>query len=207
MGPRFANVFINSEKSDIHGEDLKCIIKCAGNVIKLAPCIATAVATKNPLALLNCGISKGKVCDGSHISERDLVAQLAEPLKHFKIDAPTLAKIKSALRESSAGERAYNTGRVTALRTEETRLRTWIEKAYADRLDELLTVDEYRAKWNLQSDHPMTAPGYSERRSTMAKQLGLGRGGRGASVEGSGPAASEVQPRRRGRPRSTAASA
>ena len=90
--------------------------------------------------------SKGKVCDGSHISERDLVAQLAEPLKHFKIDAPTLAKIKSALRDSSAGERAYNTGRVTALRTEETRLRTWIEKAYADRLDELLTIDEYREK-------------------------------------------------------------
>lgn len=90
--------------------------------------------------------SKGKVCDGSHISERDLVAQLGEPLKNFKIDVPTLAKIKSALRESAAGERAYNTDRITALRSEETRLQIWIDKAYADRLDDLLTVDEYRKK-------------------------------------------------------------
>jgi len=41
-----------------------------------------------------------------------------------------------------------------------------------------LTPDEYRARWNLPHDHAMTAPAYSERRSTMAKQLGLGRGGR-----------------------------
>jgi len=45
-----------------------------------------------------------------------------------------------------------------------------------------LSVDQYRARWSLRLDHPITAPGYSERRSTMAKQLGLGRT-RGASVE------------------------
>jgi predicted transcriptional regulator len=45
-----------------------------------------------------------------------------------------------------------------------------------------LTADEYRARWNLKRDHPVTAPGYSERRSTMAKQLGLGRI-RGTSAE------------------------
>ena len=39
-----------------------------------------------------------------------------------------------------------------------------------------LTSDEYRARWHLKPDHPVTAPGYSERRSTMAKQNGLGRG-------------------------------
>ena len=38
-----------------------------------------------------------------------------------------------------------------------------------------LTTDEYRARWNLSRDHAMTAPGYSKRRSTMAKQLGLGQ--------------------------------
>ncbi len=90
--------------------------------------------------------SGGKVCDGSHISERDLVAQLGEPLKGLKMDAPTLAKIKAALRESSQGERTYHTERVTALRTEEAKLRTWIDKAYADRLDDVLTVEEYKEK-------------------------------------------------------------
>jgi predicted transcriptional regulator len=44
-----------------------------------------------------------------------------------------------------------------------------------------LTVAKYRERWNLSGDHPMTAPAYSERRSTMAKELGLGRGGRGAA--------------------------
>jgi predicted transcriptional regulator len=39
-----------------------------------------------------------------------------------------------------------------------------------------LTTDEYRERWNLKLDHPVTAPSYSERRSTMAKQIGLGRG-------------------------------
>ena len=38
-----------------------------------------------------------------------------------------------------------------------------------------LTPDEYRAKWSLPRNHPMTAPKYSEARSTLAKSLGLGR--------------------------------
>jgi predicted transcriptional regulator len=32
----------------------------------------------------------------------------------------------------------------------------------------------YRVRWKLATDHALTAPAYSERRSTMAKQLGLG---------------------------------
>ncbi len=46
-----------------------------------------------------------------------------------------------------------------------------------------MTPDEYRAKWGLPSDYPMVAPGYAERRSAVAKEIGLGRrtpaGGRG----------------------------
>ena len=38
-----------------------------------------------------------------------------------------------------------------------------------------LTVEEYRARWNLSRLHPMVAPEYKERRSQLAKQLGLGR--------------------------------
>ena len=70
-----------------------------------------------------------------------------------------------------------------------------------------LSVDQYRARWNLPREHPITAPGYSERRSGLAKQIGLGRGRR-ASKEQPEPVASETaaapqpQSRRRGRPRS-----
>src|SRR6267142_3102303 len=38
-----------------------------------------------------------------------------------------------------------------------------------------LNRDEYRKRWGLRSDHPLTAPAYSERRSTLAKARGLGR--------------------------------
>src|SRR5689334_13606411 len=38
-----------------------------------------------------------------------------------------------------------------------------------------LSPAEYLRLWGLRKDHPLTAPGYSEHRSTLAKQLGLGR--------------------------------
>jgi predicted transcriptional regulator len=56
-----------------------------------------------------------------------------------------------------------------------------------------LDVAAYRVRWKLAADHPLTAPAYSEHRSAMAKQLGLGRQ----------PTATEepVAPARRGRAR------
>jgi predicted transcriptional regulator len=45
-----------------------------------------------------------------------------------------------------------------------------------------LTPNEHRARWRLSSEHPVTAPSYSERRSNFAKQIGLGQHGRRASV-------------------------
>ena len=39
-----------------------------------------------------------------------------------------------------------------------------------------LSVDQYRVRWSLPREHPITAPEYSERRSTLAKQAGLGQG-------------------------------
>lgn len=38
-----------------------------------------------------------------------------------------------------------------------------------------MTPDDYRAKWGLAADYPMVAPNYSKKRSTFAKQIGLGR--------------------------------
>src|ERR1700746_1697948 len=38
-----------------------------------------------------------------------------------------------------------------------------------------LVTGVYFGRWDLASDHPLTAPAYSEQRSTMAKELGLGR--------------------------------
>lgn len=38
-----------------------------------------------------------------------------------------------------------------------------------------MTPDDYRKKWGLPSDYPMTAPSYSAARSELAKATGLGR--------------------------------
>jgi len=38
-----------------------------------------------------------------------------------------------------------------------------------------LSPEEYRQKWGLPADYPMVAPGYSEKRSKLAKKMGLGR--------------------------------
>ncbi|EPX83964.1 MucR family transcriptional regulator [Salipiger mucosus] len=38
-----------------------------------------------------------------------------------------------------------------------------------------MTPDEYRMKWGLPSDYPMTAPNYAARKSKAAKKTGLGR--------------------------------
>jgi predicted transcriptional regulator len=75
-----------------------------------------------------------------------------------------------------------------------------------------LSVEQYRVRWTLPREHPMTAPSYSERRSGLAKQIGLGHGrGRRASreepepVTPETPAAPQLRSRRRGRPRSATA--
>ena len=44
-----------------------------------------------------------------------------------------------------------------------------------------LTPEAYRAKWNLPKDYPMVAPNYAKARSDLAKQMGLGQGGRQAA--------------------------
>ncbi|PYD66277.1 MucR family transcriptional regulator [Komagataeibacter nataicola] len=38
-----------------------------------------------------------------------------------------------------------------------------------------MTPEEYRAKWGLPESYPMVAPAYSERRTKLAKEIGLGR--------------------------------
>lgn len=39
-----------------------------------------------------------------------------------------------------------------------------------------MTPDEYREKWGLPADYPMTAPSYAKKRSSLAKDIGLGKG-------------------------------
>jgi predicted transcriptional regulator len=68
-----------------------------------------------------------------------------------------------------------------------------------------MTPAEYRTKWNLPRDYPMTAPNYAATRSQLAKTFGLGRSPapivNPAPIEP--PAASKKAPARRRRPTKT----
>jgi predicted transcriptional regulator len=44
-----------------------------------------------------------------------------------------------------------------------------------------MSPEDYRAKWGLAKDYPMVAPNYAKARSELAKQMGLGQGGRQAA--------------------------
>jgi len=48
-------------------------------------------------------------------------------------------------------------------------LKRHIKSAYG------MTPDQYRERWGLGSDYPMVAPNYAEKRSRLAKTIGLGK--------------------------------
>ena len=62
-----------------------------------------------------------------------------------------------------------------------------------------LTPEQYRERWGLPRDYPMVAPDYAEKRSALAKSIGLGRKPSAAVLE--------VARKTAGRPRKAAKAA
>jgi predicted transcriptional regulator len=62
-----------------------------------------------------------------------------------------------------------------------------------------LSPEEYRAKWGLPKTYPMVAPAYAAARSSLAKQMGLGQGGRppAKAPKAAAKSAAKPAPRRR----------
>jgi predicted transcriptional regulator len=81
-------------------------------------------------------------------------------------------------------------------------LKRHLKTAYA------MTPDQYRTKWGLPPGYPLVAPNYAERRSALAKSIGLGRkpGQRAAEpvVEAVEPSARGKTVKKVGRPRKAA---
>ena len=58
-----------------------------------------------------------------------------------------------------------------------------------------MSPEQYRAKWGLAKDYPMVAPNYAQARSNLAKQMGLGQGGRKAAAAAAAPKAARGRPK------------
>jgi len=65
-----------------------------------------------------------------------------------------------------------------------------------------MTPEDYRTKWGLPASYPMTAPGYAEHRSTLAKENGLGRKKEPLIVSVPEPVIQKIPEKRRGSRRS-----
>ncbi|MCJ2093961.1 MULTISPECIES: MucR family transcriptional regulator [unclassified Methylobacterium] len=72
-----------------------------------------------------------------------------------------------------------------------------------------MTIEEYRERYGLPRDYPSTAASYSEKRSALAKSLGLGNNRRKAAPKAAEPSetVSDKPKRAAGRPRKAKASA
>ena len=72
-----------------------------------------------------------------------------------------------------------------------------------------MTPEEYRARWGLPREYPMVAPSYSEKRSSLARESGLGSTTRASAPqepvaeEETLPPVKQVPAKRRGRPART----
>jgi hypothetical protein len=68
-----------------------------------------------------------------------------------------------------------------------------------------LSVVQYKLRWNLSSDYPMTAANYSEHRSQLAKSIGFGRGpAEREALHAAAASATEKPVRRRAASKTTA---
>ncbi len=59
------------------------------------------------------------------------------------------------------------------------------------RTDHNMTPKDYRERWGLPSDYPMTALNYAKQRSELAKKIGLGRKPKSVKAKGKGRSAAK----------------
>ena len=123
-------------------------------LLHLTTKIVSAYATKNPVAIADLPDLIAGVCHGLATAEEQITPRV-EPAVPIK--------------------KSITKAHVTCLEdgTKYKMIKRHLKTAHR------MTPEEYRAKWGLRSDYPMTAPDYSVHRSKLAKKIGLGTQGHG----------------------------
>ena len=122
--------------------------------LNLTTKIVTAYATKNPVAIADLPDLISGVCHGLATAEEP-VKPKAEPAVPLK---KSVTKSQIICLEDG---------------TKHKMMKQHLRIAHQ------MTPEEYREKWGLAADYPMTAPDYSVHRSKLAKQIGLGTQAKG----------------------------
>ena len=124
------------------------------------------------------------------ISVQQAISQLSKPIQPEQARTPAVPVRRSVQRDHVICLECGYRGQM---------LRRHLSVAHG------LEPAEYRVRWKLPADHPITAPAYSERRSTMAKRIGLGRKPQEAIAAPPTPEVVAPSPKRRGRKLQSAA--
>lgn len=127
----------------------------------------------------------------SHVSPGEISTVIAQIADSLSAVGQTSAPAASEAPERSAEPEPVETRRATAAQvrrsiTDDGLVSFEDGKPYKTLKRHLatrgLTPADYRDKWGLPADYPMTAPSYSAQRSALAKSLGLGQ--KGATARG-----------------------
>ncbi|MDI4659402.1 MucR family transcriptional regulator, partial [Xanthobacter autotrophicus] len=87
-------------------------------------------------------------------------------------EGDTSAVVASPVEKPSAAEIRRSVGRDALISFEDGKPYKTLKRHLTGRG---LTPEQYREKWGLPRDYPLVAPDYAERRSLLAKAIGLGR--------------------------------
>jgi predicted transcriptional regulator len=161
----------------------------AVNYIDLTADIVTAYVSKNPVRPSDLG----ELIAAVHQALSGL-GEPAEPAVE-QIEKPTAAQIKKSITPDALI--SFEDGKSYKTLRRHLTIRG-------------LTPEDYREKYGLSRDYPMTSASYSAQRSELARSLGLGNHRKAAAkgaqpVEAVSEAAAEAKPKLAGRPRKAAA--
>ena len=123
----------------------------------------------------------------NHVQAADLPTLLASVHAAVQVAAEgeTSAVVASPVEKPSAAEIRRSVGRDALISFEDGKPYKTLKRHLTGRG---LTPEQYREKWGLPRDYTLVAPDYAERRSLLAKAIGLGR-----------PNAAADEPKTRGR--------
>ena len=144
----------------------RIVVHCAGRSISESnvPDEPASSSIEQLVARLAAAYVRRSKIDPDQVST--LISTIHQTLANLGKEAPAEGPRKPAVPVRQSVKRDYVVCLECGFRGQ--MIRGHISRAHG------LSVDEYRARWSLRTDHPVIAPAYSERRSSMAKEAGFG---------------------------------
>ncbi len=131
------NKFLGKRRNFAYSSILRCS-RCG--------CRITAEIKKGKYVYYHCTGHKGGDCKKHYVREEWLTDRFTKILESIHVDERTAALIKQALKESHKDKKEYHEHALTQLQKQYNKLQERLDKAYEDKLDGLLSNDDWNKK-------------------------------------------------------------